>query len=40
VLREGDLANYQCDVTHSIENTSKGESQLYLVVRFQKTASS
>ena len=38
-LKQGDLAIYQCDVPHSIENISDSESQAYLVVRFQKPGS-
>lgn len=40
VLNEGDLADYQCDVEHAIENVSKAEARLFLVVKFQKPGSS
>jgi transcriptional regulator with XRE-family HTH domain len=35
-LGEGDFIRYHADTEHVIENTADGETQLYMVVRFQK----
>ena len=34
-LREGDFIRYHADVEHTIENIHDGETEIYMVVRFQ-----
>lgn len=35
-LQEGDFIHYHADTEHVIENLADGETQIYMVVRFQK----